>query len=358
MNISLNLGAWNSIFAVPCALVDQHIKLAGGAQLKVLLWILRHAGESFSAEDISTSLNMAAPDVKDAMNYWVETGLLTSQEHTLTPSGAAPTPLMVPLETNSFPAKSSSPLPIIEESATDSPPIVPAPEPAKMSTAKPKPTGIFLAERIQQSAEIAFLMQESQQILGRAISPALSSILLSAYDDYGLPVDVIIMLLAYVKSIGKANSNYIEAVAKNWSAEEIFTHEKAEEKLRHLSETAQAWRSIENALGIDHRSPSAREEQFANRWVQEWKFSPPMLREAYDRCVDSIGKMDLKYIDKILERWHKEGIVTPQQAFWEKAEKATARKPEKETKRTYDMDAYENFDFLQAELPGLHHEEE
>ena len=39
------------------------------------------------------------------------------------------------------------------------------------------------------------------------------------------------MLLAYVKSIGKANSNYIEAVAKNWSAEEIFTHEKAEEKL-------------------------------------------------------------------------------------------------------------------------------
>ena len=144
MNISLNLGAWNSIFAVPCALVDQHIKLAGGAQLKVLLWILRHAGESFSAEDISTSLNMAAPDVKDAMNYWVETGLLTSQEHTLTPSGAAPTPLMVPLETNSFPAESSSPLPIIEESATDSPPIVPAPEPAKMSTAKPKPTGIFL----------------------------------------------------------------------------------------------------------------------------------------------------------------------------------------------------------------------
>ena len=50
--------------------------------------------------------------------------------------------------------------------------------------------------------------------MGRAISPALSSTLLMIHDDYGLPVEVIIMLLMYVKSIHKDNTSYIEAVAK------------------------------------------------------------------------------------------------------------------------------------------------
>ena len=59
-------------------------------------------------------------------------------------------------------------------------------------------------------------MQESQQILGRPISPGLSSTLLLLHDDYGLPSDVILMLLQYVKSRGKDNTNYIEAAGRNW----------------------------------------------------------------------------------------------------------------------------------------------
>lgn len=343
MELSLNLGAWNSVFAVPCALVDYHIKLAGGAQLKVLLWILRHAGGSIQIDEISEALNMAAPDVKDSIHYWVETGLLASAGQVLSPAGMEPNP----------PAPEPEPA---DENPLPSTDAEPEPEPAEPTTAgitvsPPRPAGVFLAERIHQSEEIAFLMQECEQILGRAISPALSSILVSACDDYGLPVDVVIMLLAYVKSIGKTSSNYIESVIKNWSAEEITTHEKAEEKLCQLSQIAQAWRSIESTFGIHHRTPSMREEQFANRWICEWKFSTQMLREAYDRCVDTIGKMELKYINSILERWRNEGITTPEQAFWEKSEKAAERKAEAESKRTYDMEAYEKFDFLEAELP-------
>ncbi len=339
MEISLNLGVWNSVFAVPSALVDQHLKLAAGAQLKVLLWVLRHAGSPIEIEAISEALNMQAPDVKDAINYWVETGLLSCAKESLSPAGATPQPPMASPEPVDDPPPPKEPEP-------------PAIEPAPITVSPPRPAGVFLAERIQESEEIAFLMQEAQRILGRAISPALSSILLSACDDYGLSVDVVIMLLAYVKSIGKSSSNYIESIVKNWSAEGITSHEKAQEKLCQLSELAKAWRSVENVFGIDHRTPSMREEQFAGRWICEWKFSPQMLREAYDRCVDSIGKMELNYINRILERWQKDGITTPQQAFWEKSEKEAQRKAESGSKRTYDMDAYENFDFLEAEFPG------
>ena len=42
MNYSLDAGAWNSVFAVPSSVVDKYIKLADGASLKLLLYLLRH----------------------------------------------------------------------------------------------------------------------------------------------------------------------------------------------------------------------------------------------------------------------------------------------------------------------------
>lgn len=47
MNYKVNPDSLSAVFMVPSQIVDQHIKLAGGQQLKVLLWTLRHAGEGF-----------------------------------------------------------------------------------------------------------------------------------------------------------------------------------------------------------------------------------------------------------------------------------------------------------------------
>ena len=212
------------------------------------------------------------------------------------------------------------------------------PSPQRMK----KPDGVYIAQRIAQCAEVGFLMQEAQQILGRAISPALSSTLLMIHDDYGLPVEVIIMLLMYVKSIHKDNTSYIEAVAKNWAEEEINTHEKADVKLNQLSLIAKSWRCIEQVLGINHRSPSAKEEQYTHRWMHEWNFTTDMIREAYERCVNATGKLSLHYMNKILERWHKAGITTPKQAALEAGEKAA--KEQEKHKPTYDLEEYEKID--------------
>ncbi len=34
MDYRLDIGMWNQVFAVPCALVDQHIKLAGRSSFR------------------------------------------------------------------------------------------------------------------------------------------------------------------------------------------------------------------------------------------------------------------------------------------------------------------------------------
>ncbi len=85
MEYNLNLGAWASVFAVPSEIVDKHIKLAGAAQLKVILWFLRHAGENFTVEDIAESLSMQNADVRDSLQYWVETGVISMNEGIITP---------------------------------------------------------------------------------------------------------------------------------------------------------------------------------------------------------------------------------------------------------------------------------
>ena len=335
MSFSIHPSAWKAVFAVPSTLVDTHIKLAGSVQLKVLLWVLRHAGESFTHQDIAGALGISAPDVQDAMQYWIQIGLATETGQEAPPPESK-TPDLPPVSAAAH------------EEAPVSAPVISPVEPPAAPRRIPKPDGIFIAERVNQSAEIRFLMQEAQQLLGRPLSPGLSSALLSIHDDYGLPVDVIVMLLQFVKSKGKDNTSYIEAVARDWAQEGITSHSKAEEKLRKLDEINRAWKKIEQELRISPRSPSQREEQYANRWLLEWKFSTQMVREAYDRCVDATGKLSLSYMNRILERWQKEGILTTQQAAMEQQEKAAVRKKSQPQNTTYDIEEYER---MSAQVP-------
>ena len=134
--------------------------------------------------------------------------------------------------------------------------------------------------------------------------------------------------------------NNIETVGLRWADEGINTHELVEEKLRALDERAAAWRTLAQILGISKRSPSPNEEQTAYRWIKEWAFPEDMIREAYNRCVDSTGKISLKYMGKILERWQKNHITTLEQAQAELEEKAKSDRQQKH-QATYDISEYE-----------------
>ena len=294
MSFSINLGKWNNIFAVPCALVDEHIKLAGSAQIKVLLFLLRYAGQDISAEQIAKSLSMSTIDVKDAMQYWIETNLIDNISNTISL-----------VKNNSTFNKSAEQKPHKIESL-------------RPLNKRQRPDPSFVAKRITDSNDIKFLMQEAQIILSRPISNADSAALLMFHDNDGLPIDVILMLLQYAMSIGKAHMSYIDKIARSWGQEEINTVEKAENKIRLLESKRQAWSVVEKTFGIERRSPTAKESEAADKWINSWKISTDLLKEAYDRCVDNKGKYILNYIDSIIKRWHDDGIKTLQQANDEK----------------------------------------
>lgn len=87
-------------FAVPAAVVDQHLRLCGVLQLKVLLLLLRQ-GRAMSDQEIAAFLRQDPADIRDAALYWENCGLLRSEgdgEHAAAPnpgtggSGCCPSP--------------------------------------------------------------------------------------------------------------------------------------------------------------------------------------------------------------------------------------------------------------------------
>lgn len=347
MSFLINLGNWNSVFAVPSCVVDKHIKLAGAAQLKVLLWVLRHAGERFTTEDIGRALSMHPADVHDSMQYWIETGLLTQQEEQFAPPARA----VAPIGEAEAPGgrEVTSPAAASPQSAPVAPP---AHLPRPLSRPQ-KPDSTHVAKRLGEDSDLAAMMQEAQMILGKTISPGDCATLLMLHDNDGLPVDVILMLLQYSVSVGKGAMRYIEKVGISWAEEGIDSHSKAEMKIRSLDLTQKAWRQVESTLGIDHRSPSSKEAEAANRWVNEWKFSPEMLRLAYERCVDAKGKYYTGYMDGILKRFYAEGISSVQQAEEERRNSPRAQRAALQDRApSYDIDAYERSSIFDDITPG------
>lgn len=345
MKYEMNLGAWNQVFAIPSAVVDRHLKLAGSAQLKVLLWLLRHAGTQNDPETIGQALGLDRADVCDAMQYWITAGLIHEENGALTPPepvAEAATPVTAPAVPETIPTPVSA---VEGEEVKKTPRRVTRPK--QLNT-------LEIAERINNADEVRYMLDAAETIFARPLTTPEMGTLVNLYDWDGLPCDVIIMIIQYAVNADKCNMSYIEKMAVSWAAEGIDTHEKAEEKVRRLDERNQAWTRISRLFGIDKRPPSAAEAEAVSRWLGEWHFSDEMIREAYDRCVDSTGKIRFQYINKILERWNKQDIRTIEAARADILEKKPAKpkKPAAETRdRSYDLEQFEEMALYGDALP-------
>lgn len=365
MDYQINPAALGAVFMVPCQVVDQHIKLAGAVQLKVLLWAMRHVTEPIDTEKIAQALSLPRMDVSDALTYWVEAGLL--QPPMAQPAASAANPST---QSPGGPGAGASSAPLSPDGGTagmagatvsggaDGTAVGAANPPGQAGAAadaspsrsrrpvRPaavKPSREDVTKRGLESPEIAFLLQEAQMKFGRGLRPGEASTLVWLHDDEGMGVALILMLIEFAISEGRCHIGFIERTALAWIGDGITTIEQAEQYIRRLQGQRSAWRRVESAMGIDHRSPSAKELQNAYTWVEEWGFSRDMLRAAYEECVDNTAKVSMAYIGRVLENWHKQGISTPEQA-------AAAKKSEKKKKAEQASYAAYDWDLVQKML--------
>ena len=335
MAYRLDIGLWNQVFAVPCGLVDRHLKLAGKEELQVILYLLRHPGEALEPQALGDALGMPLEKAQEALEYWVDRGLLALQGEELSPVPQQEAPAAAARPVQPQPAGEQAPPPQEEKPAGEK----------KLPPRKRmvRPDAGHLAARMSESDSVRYLMQEAEATLGKTLSPAMTSLLLTITDDYGLSVEVTVMLLHYAKEVQKTGTAYIDSVARDWAESGIFTLEAAERKLQELSQRRLAWGMVESAAGLPRRSPSKREEEAATRWVYQWGFSREMLSAAYDRCADNTGKFSAAYINKVLEGWYNAGIRTVEQL--QEAERQKQEEQKKDQK-SYDIDELERLSFF------------
>ncbi len=323
MEYKINPMAFAGIFPVPNSLVDENIRLASVVQLKVLLYLLRHSSDGMAeTENIAEALSLDVDDIKDAMIFWAERGLLIKD-------GQSPTVMKVTEKKKSEPVK--------EEKKVADIPIS-------------RPSFEQVAARLKESDEITVLFQEAQTVLGKTIGYDGQSVLLMLYDSYGLPTEVILMAIEYAVSLKKTSYANIARIGKRWSEMEIDTLEGAIQYIEEHNIVDETWAKLRELTEISNRNPTEKQRKYMVAWVKEYGYSVDIIYCAYEESIDNTGKMSMPYMDKIIRSWHEKGVKTladiqNERVKWETEKKKRFSKDNKKSDKTegnpsYDIDEY------------------
>lgn len=351
--------------------IDEYMKDANDAQLKVYLYLLRmmNAHQSTSVSDIADKFNHTEKDVIRALKYWEKHQLLDldfDQDKTLVGIH------MHDLEETSVSdsircgqaASSFVPLPAapVRQTAAGSlmQAVSPAPAvvlPETETTAQPVPAfekPSYTADQLrefksrQNTAQLLFI---AETYIGKPLTASEMKTILFFTDELHFSDDLIDYLLQYCVDKGKKDFKYIEKVAIAWAEEGITTPEQAQASGSKYSKDVY---DIVKALGSNN-APTEAELGYITRWTVTYAFSKDIILEACHRTVLAVNSNRFKYADALLKSWHdqnvqqKSDILRIDEAYRQrKKNQSSAAVPKQYANRfnqfaqnTYDFDALE-----------------
>lgn len=325
MKFAINPERMGSSFSVSNEIVDKHLRIASGEQIKVLLLILRKGADKLDENKIAKALKYDVSDVEDYLQYWINTGILTESE---------------PEQTAEKEQTPQEPVKYVPGAAAQSAKAAQETKPAPTTPEYSMPSSSEIAIRIGESAELRTLFNEAQVKLGKTIGYDGQCTLILLHDHYGLPIDVIYMLVDYCVSIGKSGFSYIQAAGKSWSEQEIDTIDKAAEKISSLNSVSSLWRQFSSAAGISNPRPTTAQSAKLEGWLK-LGMDLDMIIYAYEIMSENTGKLSFSYMDKVIEGWVKNGYKSVDDVKnAEKARKDASAKPSNQNSQSgasYDL---------------------
>ncbi len=160
------------------------------------------------------------------------------------------------------------------------------------------------------------LYGEVQRLLGRALNTEELKILLGFVNYLGLSADVISVLVCYCKDRARQRGSHrnpslrtIEKEAYAWAERGIDTVEEAAAFIQTQNVRNSRLHRLKEILQIYGRNLTAAEERFAQSWL-EMGLEEELFSMAYERTCLNTGGMNWAYMNKILQRWHEQGLRT------------------------------------------------
>ena len=274
--------------AVPVYFIENCLNNASGSFLKVYLYTLNLASKGIDADtqSIATALDMLESDVIQAINYWKTTGMIVEDSGIIEFCNK---PFIDIPKDNSF-----------EETTLNQ----------SQSEEKKHYDSIEIASHISSDSALSEMVILSQELLAKTLTTTELETLYWLYDGLGFCAESILLILDYCISRDKKSIRYIEKVAIAWHEKGILTPEDIMDNISKEEEKNTLVYKIRKAMGIADRPLSNAEEEFFSKWCDEYNTPEEMIMLAYEHCLLNTSKLSLPYMDKIIERWHSQGIKT------------------------------------------------
>ena len=312
MSYKVNFSVLGKSFVMPSSVAEK-IKMFNEAQIKTAIWIFSHMGEKIDPAVIAKSTGKPAAAVEEALMYLASVDILVSDSSSDSVASQK-------AEAESAPQKKLADIPVFAPSYEQ------------------------IMKRCKESPEIQAFLNDLQPILGKTVGYDGQSVFLMMHDSYGLPFEVIFMLVNYCVSIGKSSYKYMGKLARSWGEKEIDTIEKADEAISRLDFISKSWSQFTMLTGIQNPRPTSTQQAFLYKWVNDYKFSMEMIYEAYEYMADNCAKISFKYMDAVLTDWYQNGIKNPDDIKKRKNNSNEQPKPAKQSggkNRSYDMAEFE-----------------
>ena len=171
-------------------------------------------------------------------------------------------------------------------------------------------------EAMEDDTSFRGLYGEVQRLLGRSLNTEELKILLGFVRYLGLTPDVISVLVCYCKdrarqkgSMRNPSLRSIEKEAYAWAEQGIDTVEEAAAFIQARNVRNSRLFRLMNILQIRGRRLTAAEERYAQSWL-DMGMEEALIAMAYERTCLNTGGLNWNYMNKILQRWHEQGLRT------------------------------------------------
>jgi DnaD/phage-associated family protein len=163
------------------------------------------------------------------------------------------------------------------------------------------------------------LYEEVQRLLGRSLNNEELKILLGFVRFLNLDYDVISVLVSYCKTRAERQGKKrrislrtIEQEAYAWADRGIDTIEEAAAFIQVQNQRQSRIGRLMQMMQIRGRNLTAAEERYANAWV-DMGMEEDAIALAYERTCLNTGGLNWAYMNKILQRWHSQGLHTAEE---------------------------------------------
>ena len=329
MNLGLKNAMSVNVTVVSNAFIDTYMVAANGEYVKVFLYLLRHEHEDVTISSIADALNHTEADVKRALSYWREAGVLAEEEaasavdksqESMQSRGnlAAEESLATAQFRDTVPQGESGERGIggagktagsnSERRGHTAQSAVP--QEGRGTPLREIPEMGNSYERMQRLAEdeeFSVLLYAIQQYLGKTFTQIECEKFAFFYDTLGMSGELLEYLAEYCAGGGHTSIRYIEKVALNWYQIGIRTREEARDYTMRFSRDMS---SVMKAFGITNRNPGTTEQEFMKKWFKEYGFDSAIVVEACNRTLKATSTASFPYADKILAGWKESGVRT------------------------------------------------